>query len=77
MESKFAQKKTTDGIPIFILNADFPRRLNIPNSDVLLNSTKGKTGVHALSKNIDYRRDRFSRLKILEKDQVLLNFSSL
>ena len=29
-----------------------------------------KTGVHGLSKNIDFRRKRFSHLKILEKDQV-------
>jgi len=29
-----------------------------------------KTGVHGLSKNINYRRERFKRLKILEKDKV-------
>ena len=28
-----------------------------------------KTGVHGISKNINYRRERFKRLKILEKDQ--------
>ena len=28
-----------------------------------------KTGVHGLSKNINYRRERFKCLKILEKDQ--------
>jgi len=30
-----------------------------------------KTGVHVISKNIDFRRKRFSHLKILEKDQVV------
>ena len=71
VESKFTQKKTTDGAPIFILNADFPKRLNIPNLDVLLNSMKEKTGVRFLSKNIEYRRTGSKGPKILEKDQVL------
>ena len=31
----------------------------------------GKTGVYVISKNIDFRRDGFKRLKILEKDQEL------
>jgi len=32
----------------------------------------GKTGVHVISKNVNYRRDGFKRLKILEKDQELV-----
>ena len=34
-----------------------------------------KTGVHVISKNIDYGRDRFKRLKIVEKDQEIYLFA--
>jgi len=34
----------------------------------------GKTGVHVISKNVNYRRDGFKRLKILEKDQEIPNY---
>jgi len=31
-----------------------------------------KTGVHVISKNVNYRRDRFKCLKIVEKDQAIV-----
>jgi len=45
--------------------------LVVPNSNVVLNFLMEKIGVRVLSKNINYRRDGFKYLKILEKDQVL------
>lgn len=51
--------------------------LNIPNSDFLLSFPMEKTGVNALSENIDYMNSGFKRLKIVEKDQVLVIFKQL
>ena len=44
--------------------------LLVPNSNVALNFPIEKTGVMIFSKDIDYEREGFKRLKILEKDQV-------
>ena len=41
-----------------------------PNTDFPLKFLVGKTGVAVILKNIDYRRNEFKRLKILEKNQV-------
>jgi len=42
--------------------------LVVPNSNVALNFPIEKTGVMIFSKDIDYGRGSFKRLKILEKD---------
>ena len=43
-----------------------------PNTDFPLKFLVGKTGVAVILKNIDYRRNEFKRLKILEKNQGLV-----
>ena len=47
--------------------------LIVPILNVVLNFPIEKTGVMIFSKDIDYGRRGFKRLKILEKDQGIVN----
>ena len=75
---KFTQKKTADDLVSFILNADFCKEAKIiPKSDFTLIFSTEKTGVHWPFKNIDYKGKGFKRLKILEKNQVLIDYFTI